>query len=495
VTNWLRRNPLAIFLPIQALVAFFHLGLLSPWMDEAGTLIAMRHPVREVIAFAAGDVHPPLYYLLLYAWLHLSLGLDWAVQARALSVIFALLATVALDRYWARFLPDRLRIWLLLLWSLSPCLLLYSRMCRSYSLQTLLVVIGAALLLRLVGKPTWRNGAVFMVAALATLYTHYVPGIALLAAANLLLAHRRLWGPLLAVNVVVASGYTPWIWRLAASLSLWGSLGATYSATGNPLLEIPLKLAYWAISFTMGEAVPDVMLFLGGATLAIALFLLWDGARQYPRTALLTVILGLTGLIGVARWVSYPFVPARMLFLLPFFLWLLVAGAGIHRRAGNLVLDAMLLLSLSGIWCYFHTIGFRNKEYPMPLHQIADYIRQQSTDQNSVLIVDSANSDPVGMDYALDSSRPILRTTDAAAAQALQARLADHRVRTIWFLRNTHEVAPDAPNARCEADLRKSMRPTVFYYQPFSILERAMMHSMGMSDPPWYAQELLEFRR
>jgi hypothetical protein len=496
VTTWLRRYPLAIFLPLQAFVGFFHLGLLSPWMDEAGTLMALRHPLRDVIAFAASDVHPPLYYLLLDAWLQLPLGLGEAVQARALSVIFALFATVALDRLWARYLPDRLRIWLLLLWSLSPCLLLYSRMCRSYSLQTFLVVTGGAFLLQFAGKTTtWRHGAAFILAALGTLYTHYVPGIALLGAVNLLLAGRRLWGRLLVVDVVVACGYTPWIWRLTASLSLWGGHHATYLATGNTLLELPLKLAYWGISFTMGEAVPDAILLLGGATLAVALYLVWDGARQYPRTAALTTILSLGGLIGVARWVSYPFVPARMLFVLPFFLLLLVAGAGTHRRAGNFVLGAMLLLSISGMWCYFHKTGFRNKEYPMPLHQIADYIRQQSTDQNSVILVDSANSDPVGMEYALDSSRPILHTTDPDATRALNSRLADQRVRTVWFLRNTHEVVPDAPNTRFEADLRKSMRPTVFYYQPFSIFERAMMHSMGMPNPPWYAQELLEFRR
>src|SRR5215470_14592353 len=115
--QWIRR-PLAFLLPLQALIGFFHLGLLSPWMDEAGTLMAMRRSLAGVLEFAAQDVHPPLYYLLLHWWLAIPLGLRWEVQGRALSVIFALLATVALDRLWARFLPDRLRWWLLLLWVL-----------------------------------------------------------------------------------------------------------------------------------------------------------------------------------------------------------------------------------------------------------------------------------------------------------------------------------------------------------------------------------------
>jgi hypothetical protein len=464
-------------------------------MDEAGTLIALRQPLPEIIAWASRDVHPPLFYVLLYLWQHLPLGLDWAVQARALSVLIALLTTVALDRLWARFLPDRLRIWLLLLWCLSPCLLLYSRMCRSYSLQTLLIIIGAALLLRFAGTPNWLNGAIFLLTALAALYTHYVPGIALLAAANLLLAHRRLWGQALAINVVAAAGYLPWIWKLAASLSAWGTRPQPYNLTGHPLVEALLKFAYWAMSFTMGEAAPDLLLLVGAVTFAVALWLLRDGVRQYPRTAALAAILTATGLIGVARWVSYPFVPARLLFVLPFFLLLVVAGAGLHLRAGNLALGAMLVLSLSGIWCYFNKTAFHNKQYPMPLHQIAGYIEQNSTAQNSIILIDSADSDPVGLDYALDTSRPLLRTTDSDTAEKLKSRLSDSRIRTVWFLRNTHEVAPDAPSGRFETDLRRTMRPTAFYYQPYSLLERALLHATGIPNTPWYAQELLEFRR
>ena len=487
---WLRRHPLAVFLPLQALLGFFHLGLLSPWMDEAATLQMMRRSLVEVIDAAAHDIHPPLFYVLLYGWQRLPFGLDWAVQARALTVIFALLATVALDRLWGRFLPDRLRIWLLVLWCLSPCLLLYERMSRSYSLQVLLVVIGAAYLLRLASAPTWGNGAGFMLAALGTLYTHYVPGIALLAAANLVLAYRRQWGLMLAVDVVVGAGYAPWMWKLAIALGTWGSHASEYAVTGNSWLELPVKVAYWMMSFTMGEAVPDVLLVAGVLTLAVALWLIWDGARQYPRTAALGALLAVVGIAGVTRWVSYPFVPARMLFVLPFFLLLVVAGAGVHRRAGNFVLGAMLVLSVSGTWCYFTKTAFRNKEYPMPLGEIAEYIRKNSAPRGAVILVDSANSDPVGLEYALGPDVPLLRTQDPATEKALTGRHG----KPVWFLRNTHDVSEGGLNARYEAELRKTMQPTTFYYQPYSLLERGLLHAMGVQPTPWYFQELLEFK-
>jgi len=489
VTLFLRRHPLAALLPFQALIGFWHLGLLSPWMDEAGTLLALHKPLPDVIAFAAADVHPPFYYLLLYGWLRIPLGLDWAVQARALSVIFALLATVALDALWTRALPARVRWWTLALWSLSPCLLLYSRMCRSYSLQALLICVGAACLLRLAGQPGWRAGGWFTLVLLGALYTHYAPGIALLMAANIFLLYYRRIVPLLAVDAAVAAGYAPWIWRLAASLESWGRQGVGYNLTGMPLLELPVKAAYWAVSFAMGEAVPDLILVLGVAIIAAALWLLYAGARQYRRTAALTGVLTAIGFVGVARWVSYPFVPARMLFVLPFFLMMLAAGAGVHRRAGNLVLGAMVVFSLSGAWCYFHRSNFRNKQYPMPMAEIARYIRENSTAANSVILADSANSDPVALRYALGASRAVVPSESAD----IETLLENPRLQIVWFLRNTHDVSPGGQNARIEARLRAVVRPAVFYYQPYTLLERTLMQAVGISNPPWYFHELLEF--
>ena len=42
-----------------------------------------------------------------------------------------------------------------------------------------------------------------------------------------------------------------------------------------------------------------------------------------------------------------------------------------YRTIPSLILAAMLVLSLAGDWCYFHLTGFRNKQYPMPMREIA----------------------------------------------------------------------------------------------------------------------------
>ena len=176
--------------------------------------------------------------------------------------------------------------------------------------------------------------------------------------------------------------------------------------TGAMLSEIPVKLAFWAMSFVMGEAVPDVVLVLGCLVLPLAGALALSGARRDRELLWIAAPAAVIGFIGVARWVSYPFIPARMLFVFPFFLLLFLTGAMAHRRAGRLAAAAMLALSVSGVWCYFHKTGFRNKEYPLPIREIAAHIRQSSTAADSAILVDSANSDPTAMEYALGPSHP-----------------------------------------------------------------------------------------
>ncbi len=499
MTAWLRRHPLAAFLPLQALLYCWNLTLLAPWGDEAGELPMLHGPLGGVIHFAAIDVHPPLYYLLLFCWQKIPLGIDWVAQARLISVLFALLGTVALDGLWGRRFEERTRLTLLALWTLSPCLLLYARMCRSYSLQMLLAIVAAALLWRVAAQPTWRRAALLSLALLAAMYTHYVAGIALVATVNLMLFYRRRWPSALAIDGAIAIGYLPWIWRLTASLESWGSNARNYTLSGSRVLEVPVKFVYWSMSFVLGEAVPDAVLVLGALLLPLVAAVAWRGARRTPQVAWLAVALGAIGFVGVARWVSYPFVPARMLFVLPFFLLLVAQGAARGaggRRWGEGAVAAMLLLSLSGIWCYFHTTGFRNKQYPMPMREIAGRILRDSPAPQSAILVDSTNSDPVALEYALHGQRPCLWTGMAGTPAALTRLLADPRIRTVWFLRNTHDVSPAGLNAEFEARLRPGMAETVYPYQPYTPLERLFFGTLPSThEAPRYFSELLEFRR
>jgi hypothetical protein len=241
----------------------------------------------------------------------------------------------------------------------------------------------------------------------------------------------------------------------------------------------------------MGEAVPDAVLVLGSLLLPVVAWAVWRGARRTPDVAWIAGSLAAIGFVGVARWVSYPFVPARMLFVLPFVLMLVARGLE-EWRWGKPAIAAMLALALSGIGCYFQKTGFRNKQYPIPMVQIVEGMMRNSSAGDSVILVDSTNSDPIAVMYVVNGQREVLRTGDPATPAALQRKIADPRIRTFWFLRNTHDVSAEGLDARFEAQLRPGTTLTVHPYEPYTPLERALMRN---SDPPRYFTELLEFRR
>ena len=133
---------LLLCLIIQAVLLTHRLDLLPMWGDELFTVYVAQQPVGMMVDTVRGDIHPPLYFLLAHYWLQLTSG-NVLLRLRLLSVLFTLLATVALDRLWLKESPPRTRLWCLALWTCSACLLLYSRMARSYSLQILgFMVVG-----------------------------------------------------------------------------------------------------------------------------------------------------------------------------------------------------------------------------------------------------------------------------------------------------------------------------------------------------------------
>ncbi len=487
----MKRAILPAFLSIQALLSFWNLGLLSPWMDEAGTLLLERGSPGYVVHLAAGDVHPPLFYLMLWVWQRLPLGLDGVVQARTLTVLIGLAATVAADRLLAARLCQRARLYFLALWCLSPCLLLYTRMCRSYSMQALVTVVAVAYLLRYFDAPKFRNALLVGAAVVGAIYTHYVSGLALLTVANVALLAKRRWRDLAFMDGTIAIGLVPLAWCLAGSLAAWSRHDTSYAVAGG-FTETLLKLGYWSMSFTMGEAAPDAGVVAGVLLAPLFVYVTLSGPHRAEccfsrRLAGITAGLALIGFIVVARWVSYPFIPARLLFVLPLVLILFGAGAATLGRAGPAAFAVLLAVTLTGDWCYFHKIGFRNKQYPMPMREIARLVPS-----DALVLIDSINSDPVAMEYALGRQRPVLRTSDPRAL----ATLDDPRVPSVWFLRNTHDISRDALNTRLEGYLRERLRLVqVRRYEPFSPLERLMMRALGMSNPPAYFGELLEFHR
>jgi hypothetical protein len=501
-TRYLLLHPLVVLLPVQAALLFWNVGLLTIWTDELVTLEAVTQPVVAILRSTGADFHPPLYFLAAHAWIQLPLPGGVMERIRALSCVSTLIATLLFDRLWlARLRPWR-RVTVLLLWCLSPTMLLYGRMGRSYMMQTALVILAVAVTGHALRRPGRRNMTWSAVALLAVLYTHYAPGIALIVATGIVFGIRAIrlrssaqMGLLAGWSALVMIGYLPWWLHLRDALPRWiagTNPSAAYWLTGHFLTEQPLKAGFGFVSLSLGETFPVWAL---AAVPLIAIGLVGSFRRLQRANRGLAYVLLLAAIIGyaaTARWVSYPFVPARMIWLLPFFVLSVALCPGFRPSLRVGLVAFVLVADLVSIVSYFRRESFRNRGYAMPLADIAATVRSQSDPAATLLMLDKYNTDAQVIQYYLADNRiPRVLPTPETKPE-IARRLRDPGLRHFWSLRNTHDISPARLNLELE-DLACGQAPRrIRFYGPYAEWERATMRVLGIAEPPTHFYQLME---
>jgi hypothetical protein len=506
LTGRYRVRTLLVLVILQCVLYGINLKLLPMWGDETSTVVKAAETSARIVQIAREDIHPPLYFLLAHWWNHIPIGSGPVVRLRALSVLFALLTTVFLDRRWLRNAPQNLRNWFLLFWTCSPCLLLYSRMARYYSMQVFFAAVAIWYLLRWVENANgWKNLAAFVVALTVLLYTHYLPGIAIWAGANLLLVMRlrrggSIWKMWLLPNALVAVLYLPWLVTLSGALGQWRH-SQVYSLTGNLWAEQVLKLCYWFYSFTFGEAVP---IWLLPVTLVLALPCLWllvSGAGLRRDWLWPAFFVAAVAFLGATRWVSYPFIGARLLFLLPLFLLALAAGVTTKGRLGTALAVFLLAVNLAGLWTYYGARDLLNAGYLLPNQRIAAEIALHSRSEDTVVWIDAVSFDGTTVEYYLPKTYRIRWLTTPESVAAARAELKAGTLRHIWFVRSSHDISPGREFEELESQMRETWSDhTLYSYVPFSPTHLAILRVLALvrhrdvSQPRQYMCEMWEFR-
>jgi hypothetical protein len=425
-------------------------------------------------------------------------------RIRMFSAVWTLAATILIDRLWVLRLHPSRRFFALALWSLSPAVLLYGRMGRSYMMQTALAVVAIAMAWRFLRQPGVRQLLASAATLILLLYTHYVPGIAVAAAFAFGLAIRaarkrspRDAGLLVAWSSLIALAYAPWLVQMLEALGKWtaaSGFSSRYLMTGSAAAEQIVKLGYGLVSFIVGECFPawvfasiPVVLLL----LASSLLRLWRDSRGLMGLLLAAALLGY---LGVAHWVSYPFIPARLLWLLPFFLMWIALSPGAWPALRNIGIALLLASDGASLVSYFSQDNFRNKSYVVPLPQIAELIRHSANPADSLLLMDGYNTDSIALLHYLPNAPTSIILSESTAAQAL-ADLRDPRFHRIWVLRNTHDISPHHLTTAIEAGACEGRRTRRILYLPYEPWERAAMRLAGIQQPLSHFYQLTECAR
>lgn len=472
------RVSLGFLLAIVALAAglrFAGIGSESLWLDEATSLILAQNPPAQIVALTAEDIHPPLYYLLLRAWLVFGTG---EAAMRSLSAVIGVLTVLALYAL-GRELSGRLTgLLAALLLAVSPLHVFYSQETRMYALVTLWAVLSSWLMVRALRGGRWPAWAGYAGAVTLGMYTHYYMGFIVLAQ-NLCVGYLWLRGWLdramvrrwIAAQAAWVILFAPWVPTVIRQVRGGGG-GWIEQAVGRPGLR---ALADTFIAFTIGTLRERFPLWLRrGSYVAYALALAgaawamlrpavsgrrgsdaWTPAERVLLPALLSVVpLGLVWLIAQAR----PIFSLRYLLpFLPAFCLLLALGV---RRIGQWRAPAgaamAALLAALALWGTLLQAQVPQKE---DWRGLTAYLVEQSAAGDVVMPEPFWNAKPLqyyaGGRLRIDDSAP-LPATPAGVAAAVQAAVQGGR--RLWLVENVgHYGDPQRLlagylNGRCETE-------------------------------------------
>jgi len=266
---------LAILL-LASFLRFYRLDAQSFWNDEGNSARIAERPLDLILEGAAGDIHPPGYYLLLHGWRALFGQNEFALRSLSVVAGVALVAfTYLLGR---RLFGESTGLTAAFLGAISPFAIYYSQEARMYALLAALSAASTYLLLRLLSSlqspfsnlhspisilhpppsilhppfsilpspsPTL---AAYILTSAAGLYTQYAFPFVLLvhnvtfALWWLAVARRsaRRWRWLLlwaGAQAAVVVLYLPWLRTALQSVTGWSSAGRTYEL-GPALLDV-----------------------------------------------------------------------------------------------------------------------------------------------------------------------------------------------------------------------------------------------------------------
>jgi len=486
--GWLAEHPLVCALAVQSTLLFNNLGLLEPWRDEALTLTIAGMPAGEIFGRVQAT-HPPVYFLLAHFVATMPGSPSPLWKLRFMSALWTLAATVFLDQLILRKESASIRRWVLALWVLSPCLLLYARMARSYSMQLALAMLAIAAAVRWFEQPRSMGRLLtYALAVTALLYTHFLPGIAIagavgvvfLARPGLTIAVRA--GLLALTAAIIVLVYLPVLPSLAEGIGWWNAVAA--NSGHDTLLDQVIRLAWWFVSFSFGETLTTFCVVLGAILSPIIVYAVYRGATSKPAWVAIVGVATVIGYIGVSGWSGYPFTPARQLFVLPFFLILIVMGAR-TMRYGTIVLAAIAAVYLAGDYNYFTTTGFLNKEYCAPFGEMAATINGQSPQAGAVVALDDEST---FLDPLVGRLNPRLHVVELqtvdSATPAMQAYAG--RPGVIWILRHSHDTSESQWVSKLEDEIAHGRSVKQFGFLPYSGLEYRILTALRGPGQPRY---------
>ncbi len=324
---------------IGAGLRLLHLGGPSLWYDECFSAWLAKLPLSQLLKATAGDVHPPLYYLILAGWCRI-FGYS-EVALRFPSVIFGVTSLWLWKRIGeALQLPTKVVLLALAFMAVSPSLLFYSQETRMYSL----LIVAASLATLGVIRQSWP---LLVIGGTVAMYTHNIAWVYLLALGLLALARGWTLHKLALAVALIGVAYVPWAYHLFTQVQ---ELNGGYWI--QPLRLGGIFYSFYPLTFFFG--LPSFAAVHGCLiTIVLVIIALWKAVSHYKTTYPLLILFILPpAAAAIVSWLWQPIYFYRILLPIVPAMLFLFAYAFLQMRRHNAILLALLVLPLLGLALY-----------------------------------------------------------------------------------------------------------------------------------------------
>ena len=256
----------------------------SLWSDEGASAVMAGRDVGQILDAAAGDIHPPLYYILLHWWSTFAGTGEFGL--RFISLILGVVMVALTFKLGERFFGASAGLIAAFIAGVSPFLIYYSQEARMYMPMATFALLSVYLFSRLLEdslaqstsnvRSRYLPSLAYVIATAASLYMQYFAfSILLFQNIAFIISRWRIWENWLAwarwfaMQAVVVLLYIPWLLKAGRQLSAWPSVSQPLSL--SELLHQVFLVFSFGLSWDATATAKTELLFL----FLLASSLLW----------------------------------------------------------------------------------------------------------------------------------------------------------------------------------------------------------------------------
>jgi len=327
--EYIRKYAIIGVILIGIFTRIYNIDQQSAWGDEIATMLwcsmSVQEHMNDILTSRFGDVHPPLYYMILHLWIKLTASTPLAT--RSLACIFGILSVYMiflLGKELSRKCVGSLAAFIL---AVSPLHIYYSQEGRQYTFMTFLVLGSFLFFVKIIKNErlnptsagTYKWIALFLF-NLAGIYTHYYFFLGLFVQLVFLLMYwnRKLFLKWVIVHFILFICFIPWLLVFLKQLGSMQPEQAKLMSRFSPIFSIPFIFAKFAV-FGNEFFIRDHTIFYIFAFIIFSLATLF-GTKAFLKddkkfTILLVMILCvpilivyIVSLAGAVLYSSHPFI-------------------------------------------------------------------------------------------------------------------------------------------------------------------------------------------